>query len=318
MLARAVSALVVPWAAGWPCPARGIEHWTPGGSGGIQRGQFGFTPSSAVGGLGTIKLPLAASLYMVPLTTQLFDESAGARYQLQGDGLVTVLADGLYDLTANVDWAAPSGVAGVGRYDVNGRKLLVKRVPTDIAPPVYVPGQVTRIATNAVLYDTLAGRDMAGSSVPNTVRVETPWSPGAIAPGAMASIDVALPAGSFTPSLGDLARVAHTGLADALLGAANTGLLISARMVAAGVARVMIENRYNPVAVTIPAGTLKIVAESAVSTAGGSANGWAWVGSGPVQLQAGEKLMIALRSESQGDFLQVGDASFLRIRNIVP
>jgi peptidoglycan hydrolase-like protein with peptidoglycan-binding domain len=61
----------------------------------------------------------------------------------------------------------------------------------------------------------------------------------------MAFIDVTLPAGSFTPTLQDFVRASHASLSDTVLGAANAGLTISARMVAPSIARVMIENRYN-------------------------------------------------------------------------
>jgi hypothetical protein len=317
LLGGAVSGAAVSWLAAWPGPADATEHWIPGGTRGIQRGQFGFTADSVVGGLGAIPLPLAGALYMIPLTEQVFDESGGARYRMQR-GLVTVLQDGLYTLTANVDWAAPGGEPGEPARDVNGRKLLIKRVPVGVEPPPYVPGRVTRIPTNAVSYDTLAGRDMAGSSAPAVVRVEASWPAVTIAARGMASRDVAVPAGSFAPSTGDLALASHTGLADARLGAAGAGMLISARMVAPGVARVTIENRYNAAAVTVPAGMVRIVAESAVATAGDSGSAWSWTNAGRVLLLAGEQLMVAVRSESQGDFLRVGDASFLRIRNVVP
>lgn len=74
--------------------------------GGIQRGQFSFTATSSSGGYGTINIPQPDLVYMIPLTVRTFDESDGAKYQLQGDGLVTVMKDGLYNLTANVDWPA--------------------------------------------------------------------------------------------------------------------------------------------------------------------------------------------------------------------
>jgi hypothetical protein len=310
--------MVLPIAAGWPRTARGIEHSTPGGSGGIQRGQFSFAPTGRNGGYGTIALPVAGVLYMIPLTVQVFDESGGARYGMPGDGLVTIVNDGLYEVTANMDWPAQSRGSGQDGYDVDLRALFVQRVPAGVAPPVYTPGKVTPIGADPQPYDTLASVFMPGSSVPNSVRATVQWSPGTIAAGAMAHTDVALPAGSFTPTIGDLARASHASLADAVLGAANAGLAISARIVAPRVVRVMIENRYNAAPVTIPAGTMNIVAESATSTAGNSVDAWSWVGSGAVELLAGEKLLVAVRSLSAGDFLQIDASSFLRIANVVP
>jgi len=317
ILAGASCALAGSLGMAWPRAAAAAEHWVAGGWRGIQRAQYGFTANSVTGGAGLIRLPTSGALYMIPLTVQAFDESGGTRYQMQGDGVLTVVSDGLYDVSANVDWASQARVAGGGGFDVNGRKLLVKRVPVGVAPPRYVPGHVTQIPTNSVQYDAIAGHDTSGSGAAAIVRVSVPWSPGTIAPRAMATADVAVPPGSFAPTVGDLVLASHTGLDDALLGAANAGLLVSARMVGPGLARVAIENRYNAAPVSVPAGRLAILVRSATVAAGGSANAWSWERSGRVRLLAGEKLMIAVRSESDGDFLQADDASFLRIRNVV-
>jgi len=317
-LAATACALAAPTAATWCGQARADEHWLAGGTGGIQRGQFSYTPTGNNGGYGTIALPAPGVPYMIPLTVQVFDESAAGKYQLRGDGLVTIVNDGLYDLTANLDWPAQARGSGQDGYDVALRELFVQRVPVGVAPPVYVPGKVTPIPANAPHYDTLASIYTPGSSVPNAVRVSQAWAPGTIAAGAMAYVDVALPVGSFTPTVGDLVLASHASLSDALLGAANAGLVISARVVAPRLARVMIENRYNAGPVTIPSGTLNLVAESAVSSAGNSLDAWSWVGSGSVELLAGEKVMVVACSQSPGDFLQIDASSFLRISNVVP
>lgn len=313
LLAGAASALIAPMASAWA-----EEHWVPGGSGGIQRGQFGYTATGSNGGYGTISLPSPGMLYMIPLTVQVFDESAGGRYQLRGDGLVTILGDGLYDLTANLDWPAQARGSGQDGYDVNLRALFVQRIPVGVVAPVYTPGKVTPIPAGPQRYDTLASVYMPGSSVPNAVRASVQWAPGTIAAGGMATTDVTLPAGSFVPAVGDLVLASHASLADSVLGAANAALAISARIVAPRVARVMIENRYAAAPVTIPAGTLNLIAESAVSTAGNSVDAWSWIGSGAVELLANERLMVAVSSQSPGDFLQIDASSFLRVTNVVP
>jgi hypothetical protein len=318
LLARAASALVAPMAASLWSDASADEHWVAGGTGGIQRGQFGFTATAINGGYGVINLPGTGVQYMIPLTVQVFDESAGGKYQLRGDGLVTILNDGLYDLTGNLDWPAQARGSGQDGYDVNLREIFVQRVPVGVSPPAYVPGKVAAIPAGSQLYDTLASVFTPGSSVPNTVRLSQTWAPGTIAAGSMVTTDVALPVGSFTPAVGDLVLVSHASLSDAVLGAANAGLLISARIVAPRVARVMIENRYNPGPVTIPSGTMNLIAESITSTAGNSVDAWSWVGSGSVELLAGEKLMVVASSQSAGDFLQIDASSFLRISNVVP
>ncbi len=286
--------------------------------GGIQRGQFSFTATSSSGGYGTINIPQPDLVYMIPLTVKTFDESDGAKYQLQGDGLVTVMKDGLYDLTANIDWPAQPRDSGQDGYDTNMRKIMIRRVPVGVAPPVYRPGEVTQIPGNSKLYDGLASHDSPGSSSPNAVRTSVHWVPGTIASGGMTYVDVTLPVGSFSPTVGDLVRASHVSLTDAVLGAANAGLLISARMVAPLVARVMIENRYNASPVAVPGGIMNLLAESAVSTAGNNEDAWTFVSSGAVRLLANEKLLIAVRSKSPGDYLQIDNVSFLRIANIVP
>lgn len=294
------------------------EHFLPGGTGGIQRGQFGYTATGKNGSYGIIALPQAGAVYMIPLTTTFFDESGGTRYQMAGDGLVTILVDGLYELTTNLDWPAQSRGSGQDGYDTNLRKLMIKRVPVGISPPVYTPGEVTKIGADSKNYDAMASHDLPGSSAPLAVRLSQAWTPGTIAKGAMVSLDVSLPAGSFTPTVGDLVQVSHTGLSDAALGAANAGLLLSARVVAPQLARVVLENRYGTGAVSVGSGTLNLLVQSAVASAGNSTDAWAYLGSGPVRLLAGEKLMVVVRSESPGDFLQIDQASFLRVANVVP
>jgi hypothetical protein len=293
------------------------EHFVRGGTRGIQRGQYTFTPTSNVEGYGAIAIPDTVNTFMIPLTKTVFDESEGTKYQLKGDGLVTVMKDDLYQITANLDWPAQPRGSGQDGYDTNLRKILVKRVPVGVAPPVYKPGEVTKVAANGKLYDGVAMQDMPGSSAPNTVRAVIDWAPGSIAAGGMAFIDVTLPVGSFTPKLEDFVRASHASLSDAILGAANAGLVLSARMVGPRVARVMIENRYNAGPVFIPAGTMSLLAESSVSSAGNNSDSWTYVNSGPIYLLAGEKLMIIVRSLNPGDFLQIVNASFLRISNVV-
>jgi hypothetical protein len=253
---------------------------------------------------------------MIPLTTVVFDEAIGAKYALQGDGLLTVLKDDLYEMTTNMDWPAQSRGSGQDGFDVDARKLLILRARVGVKPPAYIVGQVTPLGDSGQ-YDLMAMHDMPGASVPRAVRTTVQWEPGTVSRGEMAYVDVPLPAGSFAPAVGDLVRVSHTSLTDAVLGAQNIGILISARIVAPGVARVIVENRYGVQAVDIPGGSMNVLAESAVTSAGNNQDAWCYLGSGPVVLLAGEKAFIAVRSSSLGDFLQISYSSFLRISNVV-
>jgi hypothetical protein len=321
LTAAAAAALAAPLPAvraAARVPAKGeSEHWVPGGTRGIQRGQFAYTATSQIDGQGVIALPDAEHLFMIPLTRVVFDEADGARCQLQGDGVLTVLRDDLYELTANMDWPAQPRSSGQDGFDIDMRKLEILRAPVGVRPPAYTPGQVTGVG-NSKGYDRLATHDMPGSSAPNAVRGTFAWQPGSIAPGSMAYFDVTLASGSFAPVVGDLARASLDTLSDALLGARNVGLLMSARIVAPNVVRVVIENRYGSDTVVVPSGHLNVMAESAVASAGNNGDSWCYLGSGPVYLLAGEKIFMAVRSSSLGDYLQIDNGSFLRVSNVVP
>ena len=256
-------------------------------------------------------------LYMIPLTKTIFDESNGGKYTMGSDGVITILKDALYFMTANMDWPAQARGSGQDGYDVDSRKLMILRARAGVKPPTYTVGQVTAI-TDPGKFDRMASHDTPGSSVPKTARTTLTWEPGTVAAGGMIYTDVQLPSSSFDPAVGDLVRVSHTSLTDAVLGEKkNSGLLISARIIAPGVARVMVENRYNTKAVAIPSGTMNLLAESAVESAGNNQDSWCYLNSGPVVLLKGEKIFIGVRSESRGDFLQISNGSFLRIANAI-
>jgi hypothetical protein len=319
ILAAAASAVPLSFTgAGIAATSEGNEHYLPGGTGGIQRAQFTFKATAKNEGYGIIALPEPGVVYMIPLTKLMFDESSGAKFALDGAGLVTVKQDGLYSLTANLDWPAQARGSGQDGYDTNLRKLMIKRVPVGATPPAYVPGEVTAIRADGKLYDNMAAHDTPGASVPVALRTVISWTPGSIPPGGMVYRDVPLPAASFTPDVGDHVRVTHTGLSDALLGPANTSLVLSARVVAPQLARVMIENRYGASAIAVPKGELRLLAESSVATAGNNGDSWTYLTVGPVRILADEKLLISVRSSSPGDFLQIDAGSFLRIANVVP
>jgi hypothetical protein len=298
----------------------GAERFVPGGFGGLESARYTYTPTSRDETYGTIPLPRTPPIgsYMVPLTVKSYDESSGTRYQLLGDGLVTIMKDGLYILTANFDWPAMAHTSGQDGYDIDLRSAMIKRVRVGVTPPIYTPGKVTFLPENGSAYDAMGTHNTPGSSCPHAVRAVAEWAPGYIPAGGMAYIDVLMPVGCFAPVPGDLARASHPSLTDAMLGGLNAGLLISARIVAPQLVRVMIENRYNPGPVNIPSGLMNVMAESAVSSAGNSTDAMSFVGSGPVELFAGEKIMTAVRSHTNGDYLQISQLAFLRITNLVP
>jgi hypothetical protein len=320
ILTAAAAAMALPLAAGARTnfQVRGgaqPEHFVPGGVRGIQRAQFTYTPTDHVDEYGVIRIPDDRP-YMIPLTKSIFDESSGAKYAMTGDGVITILKDDLYNLTMNMDWPAQSRGSGQDGFDVDARKLLILRARAGVKPPVYTVGQVTPMP-DLSRWDRMAAHDTPGASVPKAVRVSVKWEPGTIAAGSMTYVDVPLPSGSFDAAPGDLVRVSHSSLTDAVLGEKkNAGVQISARIVAPRVARVMLENRYNPKAVTIPNGDMNLLAETAVASAGNNHDAWCYLHTGPVMLMAGEKIFVGVRSYSRDDHLQISNGSFLRITNI--
>jgi hypothetical protein len=110
LLSASLAAMTVPLARGstraLPVSQDGAsERHVPGGFGGLESARFTFTPTSHDEDYGTIILPPTPPIltYMIPLTVVSYDESSRSRYQLQDDGTVTVMKDGLYILTANFD-----------------------------------------------------------------------------------------------------------------------------------------------------------------------------------------------------------------------
>lgn len=307
----ACSGLTAAYAAG------GSEHDLPGGFNGLQRIRAEMKSTSTQGGSPAVLLPQVDTLYFVPLTIDRFDESQATRFSMTGDGCITVLKSGLYQINANVDWPAQARGSGQSGYDVNYRKVLIKRVPVGTPPPVYTPGKVTPIPTTPNGWDDMTAHDTPGSDPPRYARGHFTWAPGVIRTAASMSVEVAIAGGAFTPDTGDVAQAAYSGLGTAVLGADDVGMRISARVSAPGTVRVTIENR-NDHDVNLGTGQLNVVASSTMSDAGNSIDAWTYMASPPVYLLAGEKLFLAARSGSAGDFIQTTTLTFVQVMNLVP
>ena len=281
------------------------EHFTSGGMNGVSRARFGFTGTSSVSGYPTIQLPKASNVYAIPLTVSQFDESAGALFSLAGDGTVLINATRNYRVAANLDWPAQHGV------DVGTRKLLVYRCPNGVAPPPYVPGQVAMVKSGNG-YDSLCAHDTPGSNAPRNAHAAQAFPGATLAPGAVLFVDVPLADPSVAIARGDVARAA---LADDG-GAGAAGLVVTAVVTGQNAVRVWFENRYSTGTLTLPPSTVNVLAETTTTTTGNSEDAWAFVQSPTVQLQAGERVFVAVRSEAPGDFLQVDNLSFLQLETV--
>jgi hypothetical protein len=173
-----------------------------------------------------------------------------------------------------------------------------------------VPGELTPIPDD----DTkLATIDMPGSDPPQTVRWQGSWTPGLIAKGAVAWVDVTLPTPNIV-ALGDLAFAGLDSISDAVLGPeAVAALIVTAKPLAADKVRVSIYNPSVAGGVNVPAGQLKVVAMSAVNTRGESADAWTVLQSTTQSFAAGDVVYAMFKSRTQGDFLQTSLSSFLQV-----
>ena len=288
------------------------EHFQAGGADGIEHARYGFSSKTKdpTGVYQVFYLPKTDAVYMIPFSVLQGDDAAGALFQMQGDCTVTIMRTGMYSITANLDWPGQQGT------DANLRKILVQRVPIGTAVPTCNPQALTEIPYGT-LYETLASHDTPGSDVPNYKRLTVNWTPGTVNAGSFVTLDVPLPtAGVYTPDVGDAVDVSLTTLGDATLGAASSGFLLSGRVVAPNLVRVWLENRYNTAAVKVPQGKLNVTAKSQTSVAGNSSDAWSFLNTGPTLLYAGEKIFMAARVSTAGDYIQLTKMSFMQFANV--
>lgn len=308
-LAGAAASLALPLSNAAPrslAPKPPAEHWVPGGVGGIVRARYAYTSTNDLEDYGTIKIPLPGVVFAVPLTVTEFDESGGSRFSLTDDGTITISQTGLYQLTMNLDWPGQEGV------DVDLRKILLFRATVGTAPPRRTLNGVTPVPSNHPYHAILAS-DVPASDAPRYARSTVTWKPGTLPVGGYASIEVALAGPSYAVVPGDAVEVGMGALTDANLGFANAGLLLSARVVGKNIVRVMIENRYNTVPVTVPSGKLNVLAHSTVVSTGNSSDAWTTTTSAVRLLEAGEKLFPCVRVGTPGDYIQVDNMSYVQI-----
>jgi hypothetical protein len=279
------------------------EHYVDGGMGGIVRARYGYTATGANQGFGIIKVTKASQTYMVPLTVMEFDEADGQRLQLLGDGCVTVMQTGLYNLTMNFDWPAQARGSGQDGYDVGLRSISVQRAQIGVAPPTFVPGKITLIPATAT-YDVLAAQFTPGSSSPSHARASYTSDAFSLAPGQTSYLDVVLPASPRTFGIGDSAQASHT--------TAPPEVVVTARMIGTGLVRLWTQN-LGPAPVTVPSGQFNVMSSTMTTSAGNSADAWTFVNSGALMLLAGEKVFATVRSETPGDFLQITNQAFVQL-----
>jgi len=272
----------------------------PNNLGGMFRSRFG---SKATGtdprDVGTIPLPKAGMVYLLPLSTTLFSESSDVT--LLPDGKVLVNNAGLYRVCAGVDWP--------GRYGTDSaiRKANIsrERPNTPLRTRLDEPTGMLQLLGG---YERLAAADIPGSAVPIYSRASAPWPGAPVPPRGSRTMDVTVP-GTVMP--GDAAWASLDCLTELLPGLDN--LRISARVIGPSLVRVYVDNIIGDNAVDTPAGNLNVLAGTTTITTGRSTDAWACIQSPAIDLAAGDKLMLTARSDCPGDFIQVTNHTYLQI-----
>lgn len=245
-------------------------------------------------------VPVVDQVNIVPWTRAAFNNGIGCT--LESDGRILMNAAGLYRISLGADWVAQQGL------DIDLRKIGIRRhrAAAMRSRPAFA-GALDKYD------DHLASCDTPGSSVPKTARWQGTWSPGTIAPGAMATLTVTLSApNAILP--GDLVMASHTQVCDAGIGAAAVdALLVQAKVVAADTVRVTMVNLLSPAAIKVPAGQLHVLAMTSVDTCGESNDAWQVLHTTTEQIQAGDRVYAVCRSLTTGDFMQCTNSSFLQI-----
>lgn len=248
-------------------------------------------------------LPEADVAYVLPFSRVFYSDSTDCT--LQADNTVRINTPGLYRVCVSCDWPAQWGV------DIDLRTYGTRLRPAGTGRPfAVVPNDLTPVPDT----DTyLATVDVPGSDPPQVVRWQGAWTPGLIALGGIASLDVTLPVAGII-GMGDLVFASLTSIADATIGVdATSALIVTGKPTGPNTVRITIYNPVIAAGVNVPAGTLQVVAMSSVNTRGESADAWMVLQSTTETFAAGDLVYGVFRSKTQGDFLQESLSTFLQI-----
>ena len=271
---RSGVALAASWAA---CPAQALSRFD-------SRGRFGLDADYG---------PALDEVVLVPWSRTQFQ--SGTDLTLLPEGKVLINASGLYEVSLSIDWDLKAG------RDIALRQTGVRRQRK---------GQPD---SPLEAHERVIFGDLPGSSAPETARFKGDWSPPDVALGAIVTIDVKVsPAGVVKP--GDPAQASHTQLRDgAMPPEALAALVVQAKVVADDTVLVSLYNPTVAEGIHIPAGSLNVLATSAVKSAGGSGDGWHPLHSPSVVLEAGDKVYATVRHHVNGSLVQATKMSFLQI-----
>ncbi len=265
-------------------------------------------------------LPTTGDTYVLPLS-QVVLTDGNLDSTLKADNTITINNAGNYRVMLAVDWNSGKG------HDAALRSAGIRFRPAGAPPLVGAPGgALTPIADT----DThLASVDLPGSATPKTVRLPAPplgshstgtpfpWTPGTIAVGASASVDVTMPIANIVAP-GDVALASLTSITDALIGAdAVAALMITARVIAQDTVRVTVLNPSISPSVTIPQGNLQVLGMSAQQITGGSGEARTVLSSTTQALNPGDTIYTVFSSSSPGDVLQSSAEMYVEIERFI-
>jgi len=281
-------------------------HWQPGGVNGVTRANYTVTSTNGKkDDLGTIVLPHANLVYLLPLSVTTFNESDDVT--LMNGGTLMINKTGLYRISICLDWKGQDG------KDIDLRYIGIGRIPQGTSLNGTLDGGLLNI--NSTTYDRLAVADLTGTDSPVHVRGTYDWQPGVLAVGKSVSKVVILPQAGLI-DVGDTVQASLTSMADVILGAqGNAALDMSARVVAPNTVRVVIENRRGTAPVGLPAGKLNVLATSSTLTRGESADAWTVLQTPSVLLYAGEQVFGIWKSKTPGDYLQTTNQTYVQVEH---
>lgn len=238
-------------------------------------------------------IPQAATVTQVPLNLVRYEEGAWAT--LQPDGMVRIEQQGLYRVLLGLDWKAQE------QRDVDTRMYGIRRKPA---------GDVT--APN-LQDERLASFDHPGSDSPAAARFTGTWAPGTLPAGGRAYVDVQVSpnVGAIVP--GDVASASFSSVLEMGL-EATLDLDVQAKVVATDTVRVVLRNQ-GAAALTLPAGTLRVLAQSTTKFRGESEDAWNVLVTGLEELFPGDRLYVAAKNQGfAGDYIQASKRStFLQL-----
>jgi len=219
------------------------------------------------------------------------------------DYTLTVNTTGLYLLSISFDWADnPNQQVGLR---ING----IVRADAGSTPGQYKAGQLTVVKSKN---DRLGQYDVSSSNFSWTSRWSGAWKTGTIGKNAIVSKDVTL-ATTGVIGLGDVAMASHTGISSAGIDAAVAALVVTAKVIGPDTVRVTIWNSSQTQSVTIPNGTLNVLAMTSQARTGDAPMGRSVMMSATETLSAGDLIYGTFKSTQEGDTLLASPNTWLQI-----